>query len=92
MSSILVLFVVYGTLFLILFTIAWRFRTTENYVADNIMDILDIQKNLMKKTLCENKKEVLDFLNSQHDPNIDMPIRYDADTKKYSLHPLICSS
>lgn len=82
MSTLLILFVLLVTIFLVGITLLLRFQKYEPFI-DTIISSVDLKTSIMKRTFCENKQDIVNFLNSSlNDKN---PINYNPKTNKYEL-------
>lgn len=90
MSPLLILFVLLVTIFIVVrITLLLRFKKHEPFI-NTFLSNVDLKHALMKRTFCDNKQNIVDFLNSSlNDKN---PIKYNLKTKKYELVQDYCES
>ena len=89
MSTTLILFVLFVTIFIIGITLSNKLKIHETYI-ETILDTLKIEDNLLKNTFCDKKSLINDFLNKKQ--NGIQPIIYDETTKKYNVNKSFCKS
>lgn len=89
MSTLLILFVLLVTIFLVGITLLLRFQKHEPFI-DTILSSIDLKQALMKRTFCENKQDVVNFLNNSLDDK--NPIHYNPHTKQYEIVQGYCES